>query len=82
MNKKLYLPPPSPGQTPYLKNLYSALMESFKKISYGTSAPTSGYWERGDICWNLEPSAGGPPGWQCISSGRPGTWKTMSPLAP
>jgi len=81
MNKKIYFPPPPPGLPAYIKTLYGALIENFKKVSYGTSAPTSGYWERGDICWNLEPSAGGPPAWQCVSSGRPGTWKAFPNLA-
>jgi len=50
-------------------------------ITWGTAAPTSGTWERGDICWNTSPSAGGSPGWVCVESGTPGVWKAMANLA-
>lgn len=33
------------------------------------AAPTTGTARRGDICWNSEPSAGGPMGWMCTHSG-------------
>lgn len=46
------------------------------------AAPVSGDWLRGDIVWNESPSAGGPPGWMCVVSGTPGTWKAMANLAP
>ena len=52
-----------------------------KRHHYGTAAPTSGDWEQGDIVWNTAPSAGGPPGWMCVTSGSPGTWKAMANLA-
>lgn len=47
-----------------------------------TAAPTDGTWKRGNIVWNSTPSAGGPPGWQCVTAGTPGTWKAMANLAP
>lgn len=47
----------------------------------GTAAPTTGYWNTGDIVWNRLPSAGGAPGWVCVVSGAPGTWKAMPNLA-
>lgn len=47
----------------------------------GSSAPSTGTWGRGDIVWNIEPSAGGIPGWVCVSGGNPGTWKAMANLA-
>jgi len=52
-----------------------------KKHTFGTAPPSSGSWNRGDICWNTEPSAGGPPGWMCVAGGIPGTWKAMANLA-
>lgn len=53
-----------------------------RKILWSSAAaPASGTWTRGDIAWNAEPSAGGPPGWMCVASGTPGTWKAMANLA-
>jgi hypothetical protein len=40
-----------------------------RKTSNGTAAPTTGTCVRGDICWNIAPSAGGSSGWQCVTSG-------------
>jgi hypothetical protein len=51
------------------------------KITYDEDVPTTGTWARGDICYNIEPSAGGVPGWVCVTSGTPGTWKAMAVLA-
>jgi hypothetical protein len=45
------------------------------------AAPTVGTWNRGDIVWNSSPSAGGVPGWVCVASGTPGTWKAMAAVA-
>jgi hypothetical protein len=41
-----------------------------KKIAYGSSAPTSGSFKRGDIIYNTSPSAGGSIGWVCVSEGK------------
>lgn len=48
---------------------------------FGSAAPTTGAWNRGDIVWNSAPSSGGTPGWTCTASGSPGTWKAMANLA-
>jgi len=48
---------------------------------YFSAAPTAGPWSRGNIVWNTLPSSGGPPGWMCVASGTPGTWKAMANLA-
>lgn len=45
---------------------------------YGTTAPTSGTWSRGQKRWNTTPSAGGVLGWVCVASGTPGTWANIS----
>jgi len=46
-----------------------------------TAAPTTGVWTRGDEIRNSQPSELGTAGskyvirgWQCVSSGTPGTW--------
>src|SRR5262249_37580539 len=48
-------------------------------ISYGTAAPTSGFWQRGDIVLNTQPSPSGFIGWVCVVGGDPGRmmWKTF-----
>jgi hypothetical protein len=51
------------------------------KTGYATAAPTTGSWGKGSIVWNINPSAGGTPGWVCVADGTPGTWKAMSNLA-
>lgn len=43
-------------------------------VTFGTAAPTSGTWKRGDICENLLPSVGAPKRWLCTADGTPGTW--------
>lgn len=48
---------------------------------YAAAIPTVGYWIRGDIVWNTTPSAGGTPGWVCVTTGTSGTWKAMANLA-
>lgn len=55
---------------------------SIKVLWNQVVAPTTGTWNRGDIAWNVQPSAGGTPGWMCVASGTPGTWKAMANLAP
>lgn len=47
-----------------------------------SAIPTSGTWARGDVVFNSAPSAGGTPGWVCVTAGTPGTWKAMANLAP
>ena len=47
---------------------------------YGTSAPASGTWARGDIVWNSAPSIGGNIGWICVVGGTPGTWTTLGEI--
>jgi hypothetical protein len=51
------------------------------RIFYDTAAPTAGTWHQGDVVFNASPSAGGVPGWSCVSSGTPGTWKAWASLA-
>jgi len=46
--------------------------------NYAASAPASGTWSKGTIVWNTSPSAGGDPGWICVTAGSPGTWKAFA----
>ncbi|KQY96403.1 hypothetical protein [Brevundimonas sp. Root1423] len=59
--------------------LYS--LSGTRRTLHKTSAPASGTYARGDVCWSPTPSAGGSPGWVCVAAGSPGTWKAMPALA-
>lgn len=56
-------------------------LEGGKAVVFGTAAPSTGTWARGDKCWNTAPTAAGAPGWVCTAAGAPGTWKAMANLA-
>lgn len=45
---------------------------------FGTAAPSSGTWVANDKVWNTSPTAGGTLLWINVSSGTPGTWKTVA----
>ncbi len=51
------------------------ILHSFNGIrtEYRNAAPTSAYWKQGSIIYNSSPSAGGIPGWVCITTGKLGT---------
>lgn len=51
------------------------------RVIWNNAAPTTDTWARGDIVWNTAPSAGGTPGWVCVTAGTPGTWKAMANVA-
>jgi Pectate lyase superfamily protein len=48
---------------------------------WGSSAPTSGAWRRGDKVWNTDPAPGQFAGWICIADGSPGTWRGFGAIA-
>jgi hypothetical protein len=48
-----------------------------KKFSTGTSAPVTGTYKKGDICWNTDPRTGNHVGWVCIVDGTPGQWRNF-----
>lgn len=50
-------------------------------LDRATAPPVSGTYSVGSIVWNSAPSAGGTPGWVCVTAGTPGTWKAMANLA-
>lgn len=46
----------------------------------GSSPPTSGSYNRGDIVWNSEPKAKSFVGWICVQAGNPGTWAAFGEI--
>jgi len=40
----------------------------------GLEPPQSGFYNKGDICWNERPMYNSYIGWVCLISGTPGTW--------
>jgi hypothetical protein len=46
-----------------------------------TAPPTTYTWQVGASIYNWSPSAGSAPGWVCVTSGTPGTWKAMANLS-
>lgn len=63
---------------PYTKVGASSVL---RREENGTAIPTTEYWWQGDVVWNTAPTAGGVPGWVCVTSGAPGTWKAMATIA-
>ena len=52
------------------------------KIIYGTSAPNDGQaYNRGDICYNTQPSGGSYIGWVCTIAGTPGNWQPFGAIS-
>ena len=47
---------------------------SNKKFITGTNVPLTGIFNKGDICWNENPTENGYVGWVCLISGDPGEW--------
>lgn len=45
-----------------------------KKFISGATAPTTGIFSKGDVCWNTDPKATDYVGWICIKEGTPGDW--------
>jgi hypothetical protein len=52
-----------------------------KKFVTGTSAPTTGSFNKGDICWNQNPVADNYVGWICTEDGAPGRWLPFGSIA-
>lgn len=73
----------------YLSNgVNKSLQEKNQSVVWDAQVPSSlgSLWvtttfQRGDICWNNEPSGGNTPGWVCVTAGTPGTWKAMANLS-
>jgi hypothetical protein len=52
-----------------------------KKFETGEAIPETGNYKKGDIVWNSNPMSGGMVGWVCITSGKPGQWKTFGNIS-
>jgi hypothetical protein len=52
-----------------------------QSMTWGSAAPATGAWVKGDVVWNTGVAAGGSPGWVCTTAGTPGTWKAMANVA-
>lgn len=52
-----------------------------KKFDVGSSYPTEGNYNVGDIIWNNSPAPGNFVGWICTTAGSPGQWKTFGPIS-
>ncbi|QWY83771.1 hypothetical protein [Rhizobium phage RHph_X3_15] len=50
-------------------------------IGFATAIPTSGTWTKGDILFNEGAAASAGLGWICVTSGAPGTWKSIGTIA-
>lgn len=51
-----------------------------KTITHGNTEPKSGNWQKGDICYNDDPTVGGYVGWVCMRGGAPGTWSQFGQI--
>jgi hypothetical protein len=56
------------------------LLVGSKYHYFGTAAPSSGTWERGDWVYNTSPQVGASIGWVCVSNGTPGSWVGMASI--
>ena len=65
-----------------IPRLFVGLNANARQITYGSAAPTTGEWARGDIVFNNAPSANGRIGWVCVTGGTPGTWKPWGAIDP
>ena len=61
-------------------NFVTKIKHRHKVRDVGSSAPTTGDWNRGDIMWNSSPASGSNIGWVCVVSGTPGTWKSFGSI--
>lgn len=56
-------------------NLTIGMNNSSKRIGWADNPPTSGYWLKGNIIFNNNPSTN--VGWICTQTGTPGIWKSF-----
>jgi len=61
---------------------FNKILPNGNVFTEGTTAPTSGSWKKGDICWNTSPSSGGTIGWTCVRTGQAApTWQASTDYA-
>lgn len=63
-------------------NFRGSLNLNSKTIITGDSAPDSGTWSKGDICFNNNPTMEGFVGWICVNAGTPGVWCSFGLIMP
>ncbi len=51
-----------------------------KKFITGDAVPTTGQFNKGDICWNTDPKTSDYVGWVCVMSGTPGQWEPFGAI--
>ena len=51
-----------------------------KKFITGDSVPVLGQFNKGDICWNIDPKVSDYVGWVCVMSGTPGQWEPFGAI--
>lgn len=66
------------GQT----NINGSLNINNKRITTGETAPATGQWSQGDICYNSRPEMEGFVGWVCVQDGEPGRWCPFGLIMP
>ncbi len=54
---------------------------SNKKFTTGPGVPVTGNHNKGDICWNTNPTPDNYVGWICTESGAPGQWLPFGMIA-
>lgn len=51
-----------------------------KKFVTGIMPPKEGVFNKGDVCWNQNPTITGYVGWICLVSGQPGEWEPFGAI--
>lgn len=65
-----------------LQSLNNKTTNFTRNILYGDNYPTTVTdSEVGDICLNINATAGGNIGWVCVTAGTPGTWKAFGTIS-
>lgn len=54
-----------------------AIRMQSRRFGVAEAIPATGNFNKGDILYNTNPTAGGKLGWVCIEGGTPGTWKAF-----
>lgn len=55
---------------------------SNKKFFTGVRPPSTGSFNKGDICWNDNPIMNSYIGWVCLANGNPGVWHPFGLIPP
>ena len=51
------------------------------RIGKYAAPPTTGTWLQGDIIYNSAPVVGASVGWECVTAGTPGTWRSIGVIS-